>query len=431
MEKAVFRRIGCTIYQGSTSHGLKYIICPVKGCKKVTCGIIVNKGGTPDEESIDGTRIPAGTAHFLEHRLFQMEEGDGGDILASLGCYSNAVTDTSSTTYYFSSTSDGKWEEGLEVLAKMCTTFYMSDDDVDRERQIILRERERTLDDPSRVMMDTLLRAMYFNSPIKEEIIGTPESLSSIHTSALRKFFRRHYTIRNMVLVALGDLDPVKTAAKIEKLKLYNGFSALDALPLKRPDEDRTRVKDAEAEAQSPDGQTYLGVGIKFPSREALYTKYGDLLFALYEILPNLVFSSILKPIDKARKEGLIIFSEPAFIEQSGEDACLLAMFETNAPRKLKAALEKHLTNPCAAISLSGKELRATKLAYLGEASQIIENPESLLEEMISGYENHVAWPALASRAVTIGSRDALNLLKELGSWPRSYAILRGKGEAS
>ncbi len=426
MEKAVFRRIGCTVYEGRTDIGLDYMILPSPGCQRQTFAIVVGKGGAPDEESIDGTRIPLGTAHFLEHRMFQLEDGDAEEQFAALGCYCNAVTSTTSTAYYFSVDKGGQWERGLELLAKMCTTFFMSEEDVDRERKIILQERQRTLDDPDYILFDELLHAMYFHSPIREDIIGTPESLEAIHTSALRKFFRRHYTPGNMVLFALGDLDPVEVAAKIEKLKLYNGFAALDAVRAKIPEEDRTRVREKDVTLPSPDGQTYLGVGIKFPTRESLYNKFGDLLFAMYEILPEAVFSPILKPIDEARQKGLLIRLDGVDIHQAGEDACLIATFETNAPGKLRAALDKHLDTVYSSLSLFGRELKAIRLAYLGEASLTVQEPESLLSEVINGYENHVAWPALASRACTAGTNDMLSLLKELSQWPRSYVTLTG-----
>lgn len=427
MEKAQYRRVGATVYQGRTARGLRYALCPIKGAKQTSFGIVFAKGGLPDEESIDGTKVPLGTAHFLEHRMFQLEDGDAGEMFAALGASSNAVTTTSSTTYYF--TTAGSWREPLELLARMCTSFYMTEQDVDREREIILRERERLLDEPSCAFSNRILEALYFYAPIREDIIGTPESLASVHASTLRKFFRRHYSLANMIVIGCGDFDPVEVAAALEKLRLYNGFQVLDALPRKLSEEPREMVYEPEVEIPSPDGQTYLGVGIKFPAREDLYTKYGDMLFAMYEILPDLVFSPALQPIDRMRKEGLLIYSAGASIEQAGEETCLTALFETNSPSRMKNQLERHLDNIPAGLTITGGELRKIELAYLGRASTEAFNPEELLFDMVDAFENHIVWPALASRAVTLKSRDVLSFLKSVSEWPRSYCVLRGRSK--
>ena len=427
MERAQYRRIGATVYQGRTERGLRYALCPIKGSSQASFAFVFSKGGLPDEESIDGTKIPAGTAHFLEHRLFQMEEGDAAEMFASMGASSNAVTTSSSTTYFF--TTDRDYKAPLELLSRMVTTFYMTESDVDRERQIILRERERQLDNPFHVSYRKMLESLYYYAPIREEIIGTPDSLESIHSSTLRKFFRRHYSLNDMTLIATGNFDPVEVGAFIEKLKLGNNFQVLSALPRKLPEEPRDSVYTSESEIASPDGQTYLGVGIKFPAREALYEKYGDMLFAMYEILPDLVFSSALAPIDRMRRGGLLIYEAGTTIEQAGEEACLVALFETNSPVKMKKAMERHLSNIPAGLSFFGGELRRIELSHLGQSSIEAFDPEELLFNMVDAYENHIVWPAVASRAVTLRSRDVLGFLKSVSEWPRSYCIMRGKGK--
>ncbi len=429
MEKAVFRRVGATVFQGVTASGLRYVICPVKKAPTITCAIAVGKGGFRDEETIDGTRIPLGTAHFLEHRLFDMKEGNAAALLSDLRCNSNAFTTSASTTYYFTCLKEAEWKKGLDILARMVSTFHQTDEAVDRERQIILREREGDLNSSDYQLMDELRKAMYFSDVLKEDLIGTPESLETIHVSALKKFFLRHYSIGNMFAIITGDVDPVEAAAKLEKLKMYNGFTPLDATKAVIA-EDRTKVVKREVEVPSIDGQTYLGVGIKFPSRESLFNKYGDLLFALYKVIPPLLFSCYAKPIDQARQDGLLIFSKDRDIVQNGEDTFAVAGFETNAPRKLKAVLDKHLANPVAGLSVFGAEMKAAKLSSLAADVSDIADSESYMGDMVDGFENHIAWPALASRAATIGSRDIMTFLRDLSTWPRSYVVLRGEKKA-
>lgn len=423
MEKAVFRRLGTTVYQDKTQAGLNCVFVPVENTHKKIFAIIVSKGGSPDVASIDGTKIPAGAAHFLEHRLFQTEKGDAMFMFSRMGCDSNAFTTSSSTCFFFSTYGD--YVEPLNLLVEMCTSFYMSEDDVKRESEIIQRERQTTLDYPVRTALEAVEDALYFESPIKEEIIGTPNSIRSTHVSALKKFFQAFYGLDNMSLLCIGDIDPDECFAQAQKLKLYNHFAAPKEIKLKEFKEDRTKVKKPFSEVVSPDGQTYLALGVKFPDRHSLYDKYGDLLFALYELLPDFVSSSIIEPLEKLKDSGLIISVSDAFIEQSGEDAFLSALYTTNAPQKLKEKLEDYLSDIPRHLSLLGSEIKALKLSSFADSIVTAGDPDSLLEEMVDSYENHLAWPAVAGRAATLTTKDVLNFLKDFSSWPRAYVALK------
>lgn len=428
MDKASYKKLGVDVYQGTTSSGLKYVLTPVKNVRDATFGIAFNKGGSPDELTIDGSKIPLGTAHYLEHRMFQTPQGDGLKIFMDMNADSNAFTSRDTTFYYFTTLKD--YIKPLGFLFDMVTHFYMTEEDVERERPIIIGEIETNIDDPAYQFSLAADRALYFDSPLMYlDFIGTPESLKQVHLGTLRKFFKAHYGVKNMTLFGTGNLDPKKVVDFLEGLKLENISSNMDIEKVKFDKEDYTRVKNSFVTIPSPDGQTYLGVAIKLPKRKDLVEKFGDLVFAFYEILPELVFSNISKPIDQMMNDGLIIMKNSVDIDQDGEDAAFTALFETNAPEKLQAALEHYLNNLGSVYSPFSLDFKAIKMSYFGNIINTIGKSSALAEEMISGYENHLAWPGIAARTLTLSLKDTNAFLKTISKAPRAFIKLAGKKE--
>lgn len=429
MEKAVFRKVGVTLYQGKNPQGMKYVLCPDASAPSAVFGIAVPKGGFHDEKSIDGTKIPAGAAHFLEHRMFDTPKGDGLKVLLGMGADANAFT-TNSTTFYYFSTQKADVIPALDFLFDMVTEFYMSEDAVEREKPIIIGELENQLDSPDYVFDRALAQTLYFHSPLREEVIGTPESVKQTHLSTLKRFFLAHYRIQDMVFFGTGAFDADAISAYLEKKRCRNDFpeAKIEKISPIGEGESQDKVKANYVSAVSPDGQTYLGVGVKFPTRKVLYEKWGDALFAIYELLPELVSSYVLKPIDALRQQGYLIFKSGSDLTQAGEDAYFSLLFETNAPEKLKEGLTAHFDHLETALSPLGKELRAIKNSNLASDIALSGQPMALMENLIEGFENHLAWPFLASRASTLSYRDCYKFLKDMSGWPRTFVRLSPKG---
>ncbi len=425
IDKVSFRKVGVTLYEGVAKSGIKYVLAPIAGLKTKVFGVMVGKGGLDDVERIGNTRIPAGSAHLLEHRMFQMAQGDGAQLLLAQGASSNAFTDRSSTFYYFSTVDD--WKAPLNTLWDMVTHFYMSEERVEREKDIVIGELEGLLDNPAYLFQKEVSQALYSVSPLKDLIIGTPETIKQIHMSTLKKFFLAFYGLKDMVLFGTGGFDPEEVVKELDGQKPVNDFTMLETYRVDSSKEDHASVRQGFVKAPSPDGQTYLGVGIKFPTRKELFDKYGDSIFTIYELLPELVFSPILAPIDRMKKDGLAIFEAGSSLEEGGEDAFLDILYETNSPAKLKERLEEHLAKPQNALDPFFGELRSLKSDYFGDALAVAGAPFPLIDSLVDSFQNHFAWPALAESVLSVNRHDAEKFLKDLSGWPRSYVLLTGK----
>lgn len=150
--------------------------------------------------------VPAGTAHFLEHCIFSRDD-NGGLLggLASLGASANAYTSHTHTLYYF--TTVYHFEQALELYLQAIFTPYLERDRVEAERPVVLAEIDQYQDDPDSRCYNNLLSALYSCHPVREDVGGTPESVSQITDADLKTVWRSFYRSDQIILTLSGDLD--------------------------------------------------------------------------------------------------------------------------------------------------------------------------------------------------------------------------------
>lgn len=156
--------------------------------------------------------LPAGTAHYLEHKLFEKEDGDVAKKFAQLGASVNAFTDFDRTVYYFRT--QQHYYEALELLLRFVQTPYFTAETVERERSIILQELMEALDDPADQGFMRLLEGLYHSYPLHPDILGTAESIGQITAETLYQGHSAFYNLHNMVLCCAGNIS-VKQVYKI------------------------------------------------------------------------------------------------------------------------------------------------------------------------------------------------------------------------
>lgn len=166
-------------------------------------GSIDNRFRRSDEPSAE--TVPEGIAHFLEHKLFESEDGDAFARFAQTGASANAFTSFESTAYLFSCTEH--LYESLEILLDFVQSPYFTKETIDKEQGIIGQEIKMYDDDPQWRVMTNYLRAMYHTHPIRLDIAGTVESIAEITPEHLYRCYQTFYNLHNMVLVLAGDFD--------------------------------------------------------------------------------------------------------------------------------------------------------------------------------------------------------------------------------
>ncbi len=213
----VNERLGETILYAKHRTGLDIYIAPKKDYAS-QYAIFGTRYGSIDNHflSKDGeVAVPEGIAHFLEHKLFESEDGDAFSRYAKTGASANAYTSFDRTCYLFSSTAH--FRESLEILLDFVQHPYFTEQTVQKEQGIIGQEIRMYEDDPSWRVMFNLLGALYHKHPVKIDIAGTQESISHITADLLYRCYHAFYDLHNMVLCVAGDVDPQVVAEQADK----------------------------------------------------------------------------------------------------------------------------------------------------------------------------------------------------------------------
>lgn len=150
--------------------------------------------------------LPAGTAHFLEHKLFEQEKGNMEERFSELGATSNAFTSNDITGYLFCT--DDNFFECLALLFELVHKPVFSDLGVEREKDIIKQEIAMTRDDPDWMGYRTLLTLLYKNHPVAIDPAGTTDSVDEITPEVLYAAHDAFYGSDNMTLLVVGDVKP-------------------------------------------------------------------------------------------------------------------------------------------------------------------------------------------------------------------------------
>lgn len=163
------------------------------------------------------TTVPEGIAHFLEHKMFENEDGtDTFERFGKTGANANAFTSFDKTAYLFSSTDN--FYPSLEILLDFVTHPYFTPETVRKEQGIIAQEIRMYEDNPDTRLYYETLRAMYEKHDVRTEIAGTVESIAEITSDLLYKCYNTFYNLRNMVLCVCGEVKADRVVRVLDKV---------------------------------------------------------------------------------------------------------------------------------------------------------------------------------------------------------------------
>ena len=195
------------LYRRKLPNGLTLAVVPRKGFQRKLAYLVTDFGSIHTDFLLDGQphSTPAGVAHYLEHKLFDMPRGEISGEFAALGANPNAFTSYDMTAYYFSCTEN--FESCLRLLLEFVSTPYFTEESVAREQGIIGQEIDMTADSPDTRVFENLMKAMYPSHPIRVPILGSKESIAQITPQELHTCHRAFYCPGNMMLCVVGDVD--------------------------------------------------------------------------------------------------------------------------------------------------------------------------------------------------------------------------------
>ena len=198
--------LGDSYYEIQHKSGLKIFVYPKEGYSTTYAVFGTNYGSIDTFIKKTGeaaVAIPEGTAHFLEHKLFESEELDAFERFAKTGANANAYTSFDKTCYLFSCSSNFK--ENLGILLDFVQHPYFTQKTVEKEQGIIGQEIRMYQDEPSWQVLFNLLKCLYHKHPVKIDIAGTVDSIAEITADMLYDCYNNFYNLGNMVLAVVGN----------------------------------------------------------------------------------------------------------------------------------------------------------------------------------------------------------------------------------
>ena len=296
------------LYIEKLENGLTIMIVPKKGIQKKYIIWGTNYGSNDSKFIVPGekdvTEVPDGVAHYLEHKLFEQENGRNSlDVLSALGVNANAYTTNNHTAYLYECTD--KFYEALDEFMDYVQHPYFTDENVEKEKGIIGQEIMMYDDYPEWKVYLNALQAMYHENPIKIDVTGTVETIAPIDKEILYKCYNTFYNPSNMAMVICGDFEPEEILEEVKKRLIPNKANG----EIKRiyPEEPETIVKPKVEQKMEVNTPLYI-IGIKDKETEQ---KEAVKKHIAIEILLNLIFGQSSDLYKKLYNEGTI-YSSPS-----------------------------------------------------------------------------------------------------------------------
>lgn len=239
MEKQDFITLDETVYTEQLSNGLRVVLIPRKTSSK-TFGIFTADFGAADLEFVpfDQTktvRIPEGTAHYLEHKLFDKGDHDVYADFGKLGSDANAYTNDSETSYYF--TTVGNEVKNVELLLNFVQDPYLTNETVNKEKGIISQEFQMYADIPDQRIYLAVQEALFAKHPVRNEVLGTLESINNMTKEELLTAYETFYHPTNMTLAVSGNFDIEEMMAAIRQNQEQKEFPEIGPFTRVYPEE--------------------------------------------------------------------------------------------------------------------------------------------------------------------------------------------------
>ena len=368
-----------TLYQAKLENGLTVSLLPKNDFNEVYGVVTVYVGSVDTEFTTRDSKkktYPKGIAHFLEHKLFERENSE--DIMAAftkLGADSNAFTSFTNTSYLFS-TSDNV-AECLDLLDELVTSFNITEESVEREKDIIQQEREMYQDDPDSCLFFKTLANLYPETPLASDIVGTEDSIEDISLEDLRDNFDEFYTPVNSQIFLVGNFD-------LELIQNYFSQKDVGGCIVQNPKEPIAlhpvkKVESIRMDVASPK----LAIGVRTNSdmgHQDCY-RYSVLLRALF----TMMFGWTSKRFQSLYETGKLDSSLSLEVEINRRFNFLMLTMDTKEPVAISHQLRKAIQNFATDPDVSEEHLDLIKSEIYGE---FIHSMNSL-EFIATQYQSH------------------------------------------
>ncbi|ATP39398.1 peptidase M16 [Solibacillus sp. R5-41] len=288
-------------------NGVRIVAEQMPDVRSLSVGIWVNAGSR--YETIEEN----GITHFIEHMLFKGTKNRTARQIAvefdRIGGEINAFT-SKEHTCYFAKVLDHHAELAVEILADMFFNSLFSEEDIGRERQVVLEEIYMSEDDPADDVHEKLWSVMYPNDALGRPILGTPETLATFNETMIRRYLAKHYGPKNVVISVAGHI----TDGLIEVIEqLFGTYSASAESEVAQPSYPVFTAGEVEKTRDTEQAHiaiSFPAIGVKDPQTYSF--------IALNNIIGGNMSSRLFQDIREERGLAYSVFSYQSCYEDVG-----------------------------------------------------------------------------------------------------------------
>ncbi|HFD0537100.1 insulinase family protein [Enterococcus faecium] len=385
MNKTEYEQINETLYHEVLPNGLTVYLLPKNDYHK-TYGLFSTNYGSIDNEFIpygekEKVKVPDGIAHFLEHKLFEKEDGDVFQLFGQQGASANAFTSFTKTSYLFSTTD--QVEQNLTTLIDFVQAPYFTEETVNKEKGIIGQEIQMYEDDPNWRMFFGILNNLYPAHPLHIDIAGTVESIDKITAQDLYTCYRTFYQPSNMVLFVVGKMETEKLMKLIRENQEAKNFPPKQEIVRYFPENTKEIIKQSALEAAITRDKFVLGI----KGLDTLPQEGTELL--RYKTAINLLFQMIL---GNTSRNYLAMYNQGIIDDSFGFEFSLDREFhfadfsgDTDEPEKAAEKVKEIILGFADDPEVSEMNLDLLKKKMLGQYFQSLNSIEYIANQFTQG----------------------------------------------
>ncbi len=381
MEIIENKQINEKVYIETLENGMKILVVPKKNTEKKYI-IWGTKFGSIDNHFIEPKtgkeiKVPDGVAHYLEHKMFEQENGvDSLYKLMSLGLDANAYTTNDHTAYLFGGTSN--FYEGLDELMDYVQHPYFTDENVEKERGIIGQEIGRYDDEPAWKLYVNMMDCLYKNNPIKIDIAGTVESISHITKETLYDCYNTFYHPSNMIMCISGNFEPEKIVQEVKKRLLPK--EKMDKIKRIYPEYENKINKKYKEQKMDVNIPIFI-VGFRDILKDESCVKKQIAI----EIILNSLIGKSSKLYQKLYNEGTIMSPLDFDYEFSDEYSHVLISGQSDEPKKVYENILNAIKNEELELEDFERSKKALYGEYVSEYNDVENIGRLFLQDAIRG----------------------------------------------
>lgn len=381
MDRIQFQQLDEELFYKKLANGLDVYILPKKGFNK-TFATFTTKYGSIDNHFVplgqkEYKKVPDGIAHFLEHKLFEKEDGDVFQVFSKQGASANAFTSFTRTAYLFSSTADV--DKNLKLLIDFVQDPYFSEKTVEKEKGIIGQEIQMYNDNPDWRNYFGAIENMYHHHPVKIDIAGTIDSIAQINKDLLYECYNTFYHPSNMLLFVVGPVSPEELMEKIKSNQDSKPFT--EQSEIKRQFEEEPSSVHEKEKILPMNVQTskcMFGIKGTFAGQKGEEMLKTELTL---QLMLDMLFGQSSENYRDLYDEGLI--DDTFSYDYTQEESFGFALIggDTRDPEKLTSTLKEILMKAKSGENLKEESLERVKKKKIGTFLRALNSPEFIANQ--------------------------------------------------